>query len=132
MHSDEPRGRNAGRLAPRRFSRPVYISSSTRTRHRMRTSYAHGRKCVRETHSPADTRDRRHSGFDRGNDVVISRPGLTAKIKNVRRMLAITPPDIIGAATKFLFSLIESIRRRHGIFGSISILQSYLCSFLFL
>lgn len=91
MHSDEPRGRNAGRPAPRRFSRPVYISPSTRTRHRVcvRRTYAHGRKCVRNTLAvTADTRDRRHSGFDRGNDVVISRPGLTAKIKNVRRMLA--------------------------------------------
>lgn len=41
MHSDEPRGRNAGRPAPRRFSRPVYISSSTRTRHRVCVHVVH-------------------------------------------------------------------------------------------
>jgi len=86
-HSDGAR-RNAGRPAPRRFSRSrpvVYFFK-----------HAHAPPCIshahdweRDTHSSAVTQQcgRRHSEFDRGNDVVIFRPGLTAKIKNVRRIV---------------------------------------------
>lgn len=110
MHSDGPR-RNAGRPAPRRFSRPVYISSSARTRHR--TSHAHDQEW--ETHSSGGhswppalrirSRERRR----------YFSPWANRKNKECRTNAGDRAGrHIIGAATKFLFSLIESIRRRHG------------------
>lgn len=60
---------------------PLYISLSTRTRLRIYRTHTAGneRRTRRVTAG-------RHSGFDRGNDVVIFRSGPTAKIKNVGRI----------------------------------------------
>lgn len=121
-HSGGPR-RNAGRPAPRRFSRPVYISSSARAR-AARISRTHTAENKRHTLAPAEPR--------RGRTLVtaaaVATPiagttslffAPTAKIKNVgrmrsRRQIYIYINRRCPRGVFVLFGRIDSARCRQG------------------